>query len=88
MGILIPFERIQKIRAGRPEGGTEVTIIKCDRCGAEVKNKDDYVVSISGSRVERVLFRWDFCANCSASLIDWIREHPKEAPASDPEEDE
>lgn len=80
MGILIPFERIQKARAGRPEGGTEVHIIKCDLCGAEVKHKDDFVVSISGNRAERVLFRWDFCANCSDFLIDWIMEHPKEVP--------
>ena len=80
MGILIPFERIQKIRAGRPEGGTEVTTIKCDRCGAEVKNKDDFVVSISNSCAERFVLRWDFCADCSDALVDWIRTHPKEAP--------
>lgn len=58
-----------------------MTIIKCDRCGAEVKNKDDFVVvSISDSLIGHAMFKWDFCANCSDALIAWIREHPKEAP--------
>lgn len=51
-------------------------ICKCDRCGAIIYLKDDYLVSIQDEKLISGPIRcWDLCEKCAAQVLDIIT-HP------------
>lgn len=49
-----------------------MTIIKCDRCGKELKNSID-IIKMELESFHGDLSRYDLCKSCAETLKIWLR---------------
>lgn len=48
-----------------------MTIIKCDRCGKELKDKRD-IIKMQLDSYHGNIYRYDLCNSCSETLKIWL----------------
>ena len=52
-----------------------MTLIKCDRCGKELRDSDEVFIVDMGARDRWVVCkpdRYDLCADCNETLLAWL----------------
>lgn len=78
MGILIPFERIQKTRASKPEGGTEVHITNGDRIRSMSDEElAEFVIGVL-CYIKLPYMEVREKALRDNELIDWLKQEEKD----------